>query len=137
MFSECAALQTLIFPAGLSGKIDTPLRNSFSIRKVVIPHGVTIVSDIIPSQAAQVLVIIGDNEHGSSLATINTTSTFRGTSRIVLYADTPPVIKSSNVGVPSSFIGFYVPDDAVETYKTAEKWTQYAAKIFPVSEFVE
>ena len=33
------------------------------------------------------------------------------------------------------FSKIYVPDDAVETYKTSSPWSTYASRIYPMSEY--
>jgi hypothetical protein len=51
---------------------------------------------------------------------------------VELKATTPPTITSaSDLGAN---IPIYVPDDAVDTYKAAQGWSDYAARILPVTQ---
>lgn len=49
----------------------------------------------------------------------------------IIRAVTPPSISNN------SYLGgeIYVPDESVESYKTATGWTRFAAKIHPISEY--
>lgn len=55
------------------------------------------------------------------------------TKNIVVEAETPPYVE----GLGSSFEGdgIYVPDSAVNTYKSASEWDNKAAIIHPISEY--
>ena len=47
---------------------------------------------------------------------------------------TPPTVESIASVFSSDTAEFYVPDDAVETYKAASGWSAYASRIHPMSE---
>ena len=54
--------------------------------------------------------------------------------KMVVEATTPPQVE----GLGSILLGsadFYVPDDAVNTYKNDDNWGDVAAKIYPISEY--
>ena len=55
------------------------------------------------------------------------------TKNMVVEAETPPYVE----GLQSSFggDGIYVPDSAVNTYKTTSGWDDKASIIFPISEY--
>lgn len=55
---------------------------------------------------------------------------------LVFESSTPPTLMSINIysGTTPSTFKIYVPDDAVETYKTDEVFSYYVNKIYPVSE---
>jgi len=55
------------------------------------------------------------------------------TAKLVCLATTPPEVG----GLTSVLAGayFYVPDSAVNTYKSAEGWGEVAANIYPISEY--
>ena len=53
-------------------------------------------------------------------------------SKLIVEATTPPYIYLSG----SDFVGqIYVPDSAVNTYKTDENWSGFASAIHPISEY--
>ena len=58
-------------------------------------------------------------------------------SRVVINNSTPPTRSSNAFASCSSDLAFYVPDSAVEAYKTATGWTSFASRIKPLSEYVE
>ena len=51
---------------------------------------------------------------------------------ITIAATTPPALDTTALRGQSA--EFYVPDDAVETYKAASGWSAYASRIHPMSE---
>ena len=57
---------------------------------------------------------------------------------IVCEATTPPTLYATQVfeGTHTE-LAIYVPDEAVDTYKTATNWSQYASRIKPLSEYTE
>lgn len=57
---------------------------------------------------------------------------------VIIKAITAPVMAENNVFANThSDLSIYVPDESVETYKTATNWINYADKIHPLSEYVE
>ena len=68
----------------------------------------------------------------------NVTSLTIGCSRdniqqFIIMATTPPTLSFTESGA-SSIQNFYVPDEYLETYKTASSWSTYASKIKGISE---
>ena len=57
--------------------------------------------------------------------------------RVVIDNVTPPTLGSGAFAQAYATLTFYVPDSAVDAYKTATGWTTYADKIKPLSEYVE
>ena len=57
----------------------------------------------------------------------------QNTKNMVVEAETPPYVE----GLGSSFVGdgIYVPDSAVNAYKTANGWSEKAEIIYPISEY--
>lgn len=58
-----------------------------------------------------------------------------GLTRVSIAAATPPSLGSSAFANCSALTGIYVPDDSVETYKTATNWSAHANIILPLSQF--
>ena len=55
----------------------------------------------------------------------------------IVEAETPPTLGSSAFAATNSTFIIYVPDSAVEAYKTSTNWSGYASRIKPLSEYVE
>lgn len=56
-------------------------------------------------------------------------------SKVRLYAETPPVVANNTLsGIPTR-VQFYVPDAALETYKSNSSWGAYASRIHKMSEY--
>lgn len=54
---------------------------------------------------------------------------------VIMQGSTPPTLESvDSLGAVDMNRLFYVPDDSVETYKSARNWSAHADKIRPVSE---
>ena len=58
-------------------------------------------------------------------------------SKVIIDNETPPARSNGAFASCSSDLAFYVPDSAVEAYKTATNWSTYADRIKPLSEYVE
>lgn len=74
---------------------------------------------------------------GSAFSTL--TSYLANITAIKFLSQTPPSIVEANSVVfgLDNVVGLYVPDEAVNTYKQTSPYSQYADKIFPLSEYVE
>ena len=53
---------------------------------------------------------------------------------VLLYAETPPKLEWASLNGAGS-AKFYVPDDNVNAYKSAEYWSNVSSRIFPMSEY--
>jgi hypothetical protein len=53
---------------------------------------------------------------------------------LVSYSEIPPTLTSLSFRDTSGIGNIYVPDNAVEAYKSASVWMNYASKIFPMSQ---
>ena len=71
-----------------------------------------------------------------SVSSISATAFFAINVDVVIDSPNPPFIsgKFTNLGTNTKF---YVPDDAVETYKSATNWSAYADRIIKASEYIE
>lgn len=76
---------------------------------------------------------------GNTVTKIDSSAFLNCTSlaRLVVKAATPPTLASDTLRGCSNLTAIYVPDEAVEAYKTATNWIGYAAKIQPLSGFSE
>ena len=53
---------------------------------------------------------------------------------MILESETPPTATFNNSDI-ISIVGIYVPDSAVNTYKSASGWSTFANIIYPISEY--
>ena len=53
---------------------------------------------------------------------------------MILESETPPTATFNSSDI-SSIVGIYVPDSAVNTYKSASVWDSFEYKIYPISEY--
>ena len=53
---------------------------------------------------------------------------------MILETETPPTVTFADSDI-TSIVGIYVPDSAVNAYKSASVWGSYSSKIFPISEY--
>ena len=80
------------------------------------------------------LAIIGDTVTKIDLSAFLNCTTL---ARLVVKAATPPTLASNALKGCGKLTAIYVPDEAVEAYKAATNWIDYAAKIQPLSGFSE
>lgn len=55
-------------------------------------------------------------------------------SNMILESDTPPTVTFNDSDI-TDIVGIYVPDSAVNTYKSASFWASFKNKIYPVSQY--
>lgn len=65
-------------------------------------------------------------------ATFGNRAPNQGVTELIIKRSTPPTVRSFG---QAPFSKIYVPDDAVETYKTTSPWSTYASRIYPMSEY--
>ncbi len=53
---------------------------------------------------------------------------------LICEGTTPPTIESTTLSGATNLSGIYVPDASVAAYKAANRWSNYASKIFPMSD---
>ena len=75
---------------------------------------------------------------GSGITSIDDNCFYRclNLSSITIHATTPPTL-GTNVFLHTNDCPIYVPDSAVNAYKTATNWSTWASRIKPLSEYVE
>lgn len=56
-----------------------------------------------------------------------------GLTSITVDSTTPPTLGGTNVFDNTNNCPIYVPDASVSAYKTADKWSEYASRIKPIS----
>lgn len=56
--------------------------------------------------------------------------------QVIIDNITPPTLSTNSFAQANADLVFYVPDSAVDTYKEATNWSNYADRIKPLSEYV-
>lgn len=142
-FNGCEKVQTLDLPklASLTGTASRVFYGMKKLKEINLPELVTAPNmSLTFSQCTDVERILLPKLGGTSL-----TQTFYNCYRLhtlVLGGSTLNTLANTNaftnVGTNAEYapngISIYVPDDMVNTYKTATNWTAYADKIKPMSE---
>jgi len=132
-FYTCHSLTSITIPNSVTNIGTNTFQNGYSLTSITIPSSVTNIGDnafyacrslasiTIPSSVTN----IGDSAFAGC----------RGVAHYYVYPTIPPVLGSTSVfdGIPSD-CKIYVPDESVESYKTATNWTTYASYIYPMSE---
>lgn len=57
--------------------------------------------------------------------------------QVIIDNITPPTLSTNSFAQANANLVFYVPDSAVDTYKEATNWSNYADRIKPLSEYVK
>lgn len=68
------------------------------------------------------------------------TQVFDGSSSlnwVILYAVTPPTLENVRAFNNTNNCPIYIPDESVNTYKSATNWSSLASRIKPLSEFLK
>ena len=114
-FQKCTSLETLILPRARKAEYKM-CKDSTALTKVELGDVSTVSTEVFSGCTALSTVII---RWEGGVATLGGTNSFTGT----------PI--ASGTGY------IYVPDELVESYKTATNWSTYANQIKPLSEYVE
>jgi hypothetical protein len=67
------------------------------------------------------------------------TKVFQGATALeymIIRATIPPTLASTSAFTSTNNCPIYVPDESVEAYKTATNWTEYASRIYPMSDLI-
>lgn len=103
LFSGCSALQEFIIPSSVTEIRNNVFTGCESLTEITIPSSVTTVGSTV-FQGCDSLTSV-------TFESIN-----------------PPALNNSNT-FPNSLTYIYVPSESVDTYKTADGWSEFAEKI--------
>lgn len=132
-FSNCSHLEEINLPDGLLNLGQDAFHNSNLLKSLIIPEGITVLNDLVFDPDSLTSMTLP-----STIATIKEYAlNFRSLRTLVINAETPPVVEGEGdiFSIDSNLYGLkiYVPDSSVDAYKTAEKWSTYASRIYPLS----
>ena len=125
-----------ISDAGIAGTVICPNSTTTitcpkysGVQKIIVSSGTTMQGQCIVKDYGLKLLVLPQtitNIANYSIQQLKCT-------KIVLHASVPPTITNSSFYEVTD-IKFYVPDASVDAYKAATNWSQYADKIYPISQ---
>lgn len=154
-FSSCTKLREIIFNDGLTTIYSNAFGSCSALEEVNLPDSVTYIgNDSFSYCGALKNVKIGNGisivenhafSYNTSLKTIDVGTgvtelypwAFGGCSAlqyIIMRPINPPIMSSTSSLTSTNNCPIYVPNNSVDTYKTATNWTTVASRIHPLSE---
>lgn len=129
-FSDCI-ISSVKLPESLTTIQDHAFSLCYSLNTINFPESLT----TIENNAFESCESLTSVTLGSKITSI-AYSAFENCNKleITIKATTPPTLSLSGRGVFTGVLSIYVPDESVETYKTASGWTRWASIIKPISE---
>lgn len=106
-----------------------------NITEITFPNTLTAINAYSFQDAASLVKVVVP----PSVTTMSGEGTFRRCRALrafICLGTTPPVRNRSNQFDNTTCI-FYVPDEAVDAYKTASYWSSLSSRIKPISEYIE
>ena len=143
-FSGCTSLQNVYFDQPSSFEHIPSFTNCVSLHSpIILPNSVRYIpSDYIRDNTSNGNQGTLSNIHtivtGNQMLQIDTGSGGNGHTHpldFIIYTTTPPTLGMSGWNWANGRITFYVPDSAVNDYKTTGYWTKVADYIKPISEY--
>ena len=130
-FSGCTQLSYINLPNHLTSLGTNVFRNCLNFSTINIPKTLT----YIPNACFYNCDGLSDIELPSSITSIGNEA-FRdcsGLYNLVLHSTTPPTLGSNALYNVNSNIRILVPSASVNTYKAASGWSDFANKIYPIT----
>lgn len=129
-FADSVSLAFINLPDGVSSLGAYAFNNCLNFRYINIPNSLT----YIPEGCFYNCDGLTDIELHSGITSIGEDA-FRncdGLYSITLYGTTPPTLGTNALSGTSSNLKIYVPSSAVNTYKAASGWSDYANQIYAI-----
>ena len=104
LFSGCSALQEFIIPSSVTEIRNNVFTGCKSLTNIIIPSGVTSIA-------------------------VSTFSGCTNLTEVIIESQLPPTLGENVFSNCGEDLIIYVPESAVDTYKTADGWSEYAEKI--------
>ncbi len=129
-FSDCM-ITSVKLPESLTTIQDHAFYLCYTLNTINFPESLTTIG----SSAFESCESLTSVTLGSKITSIGL-SAFENCNKleITIKATTPPTLSLNGRGVFTGVLSIYVPDESVETYKTASGWTRWASIIKPISE---
>lgn len=152
-FMGCSAMTECSLPSGIESIGDSAFTNSISLAYINLPNSVTSLGygafqnclnfryinipnslTYIPYRCFYNCDGISDIELHSGITSIGSYAFYNcnGIYSLTLYGTTPPTLGTNALYGTSSNLKIYVPSSAVNTYKTAHRWSDYANNIYAI-----
>lgn len=140
MFYSCIALKSVELPVP-NANLTTDLgygvfRRCYALRTVIIPEGWETLGASFFRECSSLNLIVIPSTCNAIGAYFLTSSTTAGSPRIkvVCRAETPPSF--GGYGSSGTPLAVYVPDQSVQSYKSASGWSEYPSAIKPLSTYI-
>ena len=128
-FMECSSLREISLPEGYTFLAHSMFVSS-GLESLTVPEGYTTLGNQVFNNCQKLKVV----RLPASITNMGD-DVFRGVkdvTTIICHAIVPPFF--TGWGWSSRPAAIYVPDDAVEAYKTAPTWSNFPERIYPISE---
>ena len=127
-FNGCYSLTSITIPSTVTSIGNSAFYYCYSLTSITIPSGVTSIDANAFYQCyslTSITIPSGVTSIGASAF-----SGCYGVSEYHLLPTTPPTLANTNAftNIPTDCV-IYVPTESLETYKTADKWSNYASKM--------
>ena len=137
MFTGCSSLVSVNLPK-LTHVYHQCFYNCSALRQLVLPATTNVYGSAFVSCSALVSIDLGSVMYFSDGT--NVYNNFKGCGalgRIIMRGNSVPMLSSNCFRVLPSTTLFYVPDDLVDSYKSATNWSRYGDRIKGISELPE
>lgn len=128
-FNNCLNLTSIDIPNSVTIFGNNAFAGCDKLTSINIPNGTTNIDGYAFSRCSSLTSI----EIPSNVNNIGTYAfqNCSGLTKIIIYADTPPTL-GNGAFTGTSMSPIHVPNNSVNTYKTATNWTPYANRIVPI-----
>lgn len=130
-FNGCSNLTSITIGSAVTSISTMAFQNCSKVTSLVFPNSVTFIG----IQCCRSMSNLQTVDIGTGITSIQNMA-FYECSKVQYYivrAISPPTLGSSTLAGVSDY-AIYVPDASVNTYKAVSGWSNYASKIFPISD---
>lgn len=128
-FAYCSALEELKLPATVRTIAPAAFNHCISLKEMTLPEGMTTISANIVGNCTNLTKV----ELPASVIKLEEGFTeCSSLTSLICHAPVPPEFRGFSWGIDTQNLKIYVPQEAVDKYKQAEVWKDYANIIFPI-----
>ena len=131
-FGNCSRLTYVTLPSTITNLGNATFRYCYALESITLPSGMTKIGEMLFEGCPLTTITIP-----SGVTAINTFA-FNGCSQfteMIFLGTTPPSLSGTRpLGATNLTFPFYVPDEAVNAYKAASGWSNYASRVKGISE---